>query len=313
MNVSGAGRGIILLALMSHSSISSGHPVPEMQHPLEIHVRDREGALIKDVVVSIRPEGSSQAIVASYDDSGIYYSDMVQVRWLVIEVRHPEYESQERRIRIESAHTRATFILGRPGDTYAYVSNIMMPYVPMHDILGFLVTGALAEEAGSDKELRSRLASAFAIDPDSIRLLNNGSWPRSSAYGIIRINTKGGTDVREYRSRLLELLRTSDLIKSAGPVLKMEEHSNGAGTLLQLFTNRIDVRFHPSVKDEDARKILEGMGLRVIDFRGAIQAYETIAPVSVGEEINQFARQLRGMENVYWADVITSDMIPKGW
>lgn len=314
MGVLGLRCGIIALALLSHSYIMNGQAAYTMNHPLEIHVRDRDGAPIKGAMVLVRPEESSEGIAASYDAGGVYYSNIAHERSLIIEIRHPEYEPQERRIRIESAHTRATFILGRPGDTYAYISNIMMPYTPMPDVLGFIATHITAEETGLEKNIRSELVTTLGLDPQSIQLLNGGRWPVASPYGIIRIKApESAAELKEIRARLLEQLRASDIITSAGPVLMIEEHSNGAGTMLQLFTNRINVGFHPSVKDEDARKLIEAAGLRVTGFSGASMAYETVAAASTDEEINQLARQLREQKTVYWADVITTDIIPKGW
>ena len=282
-------------------------------HRLMITVRDTAGNPLPHGSVLVVLEQTADTLRAEYDpDRRIYYAD--PDGFVTIRVSHPGYEPQQQRVSANSALTTVTFILGKPGDSYAYIASAMLPYEPRPDIIGFYLPRRDDSDAITDDELKRRLAATIPIARESIEFLGGGEGG-GVVYGVFHLDTGGSAEsIARMRSSLLRDLRGNPMIAQAGPVYAIERHSVLTWKIMLGFlSNRLYVRFMPKIRNDEARATLEGIGLRIIRFIGVMESFEVAADPSIGDDINDVARRLRALKSVYLADVVPCELIPKDW
>jgi hypothetical protein len=285
-------------------------------HRLMITIRDTAGERLSHASVLVIPWRTTDTLPATYDpDRHIYYADPDGEFFATIRVGHPGYEPQQRRVVMMSASNVVTFILGKPGDAYACIGSIMLPYEPRPDIIGFYLPRQPDSNAIGDNELKARLAATIPIERDSIEFFSSGG---GAAYGVLHLHSREGAgSIGQMRSRLLRDLRGNAMIAQAGPVYEIERHSITGEIMLGFLSNRLYVGFMPGVGDDEIRATLDRMGLRIMKsfdlFSGVTKTLEVAADPSIGDDINDIARQLRALNSVCRADVVPFDIVPKDW
>lgn len=308
--------GIVLLAFSSVGSIHAheefrGHHIDEqknklmdIQHAVEITVMNREGVHLKDARVMVQPAGSAAPVPAGYDAARqIYYADVAHVPHVVIEVSHAEYEGEKRIVRIQSGHQESIFMLGKKGDTFAYVGQGKMPYTPRPEVVGFVPAMKSGEMPVQPDEFKRSIAAEIGVPADSIEMLSSGGWKPVIDQGVVHIVRDGsGKADMNMRREILEKLRRSTLVQQAGPVYRVEG-SMGRGGVLQIFTNILLVQFMPGTGEQEIMALLSRLGARILTYHGSIDAYEIIMPESSDEDVNIVAERLLGSGLVYSATV----------
>ncbi len=268
-----------------------------MRYPIEIIVRDSKGREMPDARVVVQPWGEKSAINAEYDPMSRRYGvNLAHIRYVVINVEHPDYESERRIVPVNSSHQEITFILMKPGEPYTYLGQGRAPYLPRPDLIGFVSVMMRQHTTSSVHRFRTELASRMDVLPEDIEIVRIEGSAQARVWGMIRLDTMpkrhSGTSTAQ-RGKLLKKLRSDRFIETAGPVYSL--HTDGTSLSQQtmsILANRLYVQFLPDVPVSEQETLMHAEGLKVVQTSQPPALLMVEAGSSVGDDINQIAGRL---------------------
>lgn len=275
---------------------------------LGVAVWDSHYAPVTDATVTVRSDGGGEAAVGVFDEkSGTYRVPQPRGKYLIVEVHHHTLESQQKKINALEHIGDVGFILGMPGSRYITIHGSRIPIHEESSEIGF--TPAAGHQARELESVRGEVQHAVRelVGTPEAKVMT-GSGKIAEKIGRIELAThRAGPKQagrKGARGEVLRMLRRSELVEHAGPIVI---HFSGE---ISIITDLIWVRFKDEVPPQRAEALLNQEHLTVRGFHEFFRRYECEADPSIGLEINEVIDRLLAHDEVVEASVQTAEPAP---
>lgn len=251
-------------------------------------------------------------LTADYkSERALYALDDLSMGFYDLEVSHPNYVTQRRRIQVHPKPTRVTFMLSEADVRFTLQGNTQVPYASDPDEIGILPAPEqnidVDMDAADVQTLRQLVESlnlevAVDVDADAVGVEALGGLPPGYDGLVVRRPPRAALALTESATRdetrdELVRLRQSSLVSAAGPIFRRTRNA------FSIFTNLLHVRFRPEAGRDQINGLLSEFGLSNPQPTGiAANLFLVEAPIGIGEGINQIAIRLSEESGVEYAE-----------
>jgi hypothetical protein len=266
-----------------------------LKYQFEIPVTDESGKLIAGANVLAVPESVGETATAEWDEvRQVYGFKSLLPGFYSIELNHPDFRTQRKRVQVHPRSTEEPFVLVRASAASLFRDNISVAYESEPDLLGIIPAPDLEDIADEvlGEPLRAVLDRlGLVLDEATAHLEKewSGEAPTEpSVPGAMLVRRRRGAVADEnLPDSGLRELRASPRVQAAGPVV------HRAGPNFTILTNRLLVRFRPEVSTEQADRLLSAENLTRLD---QLQMQALVSRVqadpAIGAGISQIAERL---------------------
>ena len=257
------------------------------KNQLEIQLTDADSKPIKEATILVTPEAIGEKVSADFDARRmIYFVEKLRPGFFKVEISHPDFKPEVRRVQVHPRPTRVRFLLIRRDvgdDAYTFQGGERVEIKSAQNSIGIIFSPAEIEKEGALQGLID-LFNVVGSKPDWLPAAADASL-------VTDIVIPWTTTVPVPADPLvnpLETLRESKYVEAAGSIFSK------SGETMTVFTHRLMVEFRPEANLEEIRGLLEREGLKIVEAMSyAPGLFLVSAETSIGvKEINNKVQAL---------------------
>lgn len=228
------------------------------KNQLEIQLTDSDSKPIKEATILVTPEAIGQKVSADYDARRrIYFVEKLRPGFFKVELSHPDFKPEVRRVQVHPRPTRVRFLLIRRDvgeGAYVFQGGERVEIKSAQDSIGIIFSLAKIEKEGALQDL-IELFNKVGSKPDWLP----ASADVSTVTDIVIPWTTTVSVPTNPVVNPLEVLRESEYVEAAGSIFSK------SGETMTVFTHRLIVEFRPEANRNEINRILEHEGLRIVE------------------------------------------------